>query len=242
MTTPAVEVPDRAALPSWSSWPRRTGWALLAGWAVLIVSIPFAGERAASVADLRAAVEAGDVRVVHVSGELGEGGRGFSTLDLRWREGLLAYHAEVREARPLRSAPRGGGDVPTVRAGVVDRLAAAHPDLRVERDRGHSSSFSGEVLGWRLPAWSVGLGLALSLAALGLLVVGPQPWRATRWAWFWIFGIATPLGMLAYLVLGGPTALASPPRPGASRLTGGWAFLLAFLAGSVLSSFAAALG
>ena len=236
MTTPAIETPERVALPSWSSWPRRTGWALLAGWVLLILSVPFTGERSVPVADLHAAVQAGDVTVVHVSGGLDAPARGFATLDIRWRDGLFAYHAEMREARPLRPGARWRGGMPTVRAGVVDRLEAAYPDLRVERQPAPSSSFTGDVLGVRLPPWTVGVGLALSLATIGLLVVGPQPWRATRWAWFWMSGIAAPVGLLAYLVLGGPTTLAPPPRPGASRLTGGWAFLLAFITGSILSS------
>lgn len=78
--------------------------------------------------------------------------------------------------------------------------------------------------------------VALVVAAAWLLVNGPQPWRATRWAWFWTFGLATPLGIVFYLVLGGPTSLSHPPRPGRERLTGVLAFLLTAVVSGLLGA------
>jgi hypothetical protein len=71
------------------------------------------------------------------------------------------------------------------------------------------------------------------LATLLLLVREPQPWRATPWAWFWIW--TTPIGTPLYLLLSGPTPLLPAPRNPNRRLTGGWAFLLAFVLGSLLT-------
>ena len=97
-----------------------------------------------------------------------------------------------------------------------------------------TGSFIGpHVLGWVAPDWTGLARLFLVIGTLAHLVLGPQPWRATRWAWFWLFGVLSPLGMIAFLVLSGPTPGVRTPRSGARRLTGGWAFLLALVLGSV---------
>jgi len=240
MATTATETATPSVAAPWPVRARLAGWALLVGWVLLVGTAVFTGERSSSLSDLQSAADSGDVTVVRVSGGLGDSAsaRGFATLELHWREGLFRYRAEVREARPLR-AGRTDGDVPVVRAGVVTRLQASHPDLRiVSLPDDHPSSFSGSMLGSQLPPLLVWGGLALGLTTLCLLIAGPQPWRATRWAWFWILGVATPLGLLSYLVLGGPTALSPAPRPGAGRLTGGWAFLLAFVVSSIIAAVA----
>ena len=64
-------------------------------------------------------------------------------------------------------------------------------------------------------------------AALWLVVNGPRPWRATRGGWSWL--LASPVGVLAFLVLSGPTPpLRAPPVTG-RRLTGGRALLLSIV-------------
>ena len=84
-----------------------------------------------------------------------------------------------------------------------------------------------------MPSWAGVLGLAVWILTLLLLVGGPAPWRANRWAWFWFFWFAPPFGQLAYLLVGGPTGLL-PPRADAPRLRGGWGFILALVTGTVL--------
>ena len=240
MTTRAIESIEELAHTPWPARARLTGWVLLACWLLVIPAGVLLGERSSSLAALRSAVANGDVEVIRVSGgmPLEEGARGYAALEIHWRNGLFAHHAEVREAEPLGAAPKNG-NIDVVRAGVVDRLVASQPGLRVVREPDHSTtSFGGNVLGWQLPEWLAGAGLLLMLATLGLLISGPQPWRATRWAWFWILGIAPPLGVLVYLVFAGPTALSRPPRAGSARLTGGWAFLLALVVSSLLSATA----
>lgn len=239
MTTPAaIEAPNPSAVADWPAPARRFGWALFAAWIVLLVAVVFLGERSSSRADLEDAVASGEVTSVEVYGGLPEGARGYARVELHWRDGPFAYYVELGEAKPRPRAPRGETNLPIVRPGVVDRLVASNEDLEVERRSDSGPPFSASFLAWQLP-WPLALGgPLLVLVTLGLLIVGPQPWRATRWAWFWIQGIAAPLGMLAYLVLGGPTGLSRPPRPEARRLTGGWAFLLTFVVSSALASIA----
>lgn len=75
--------------------------------------------------------------------------------------------------------------------------------------------------------WELG-GIAW-LGGLLLLVGGPQPRLATRWAWFWL-ALHVPPAMLAFVLLEPvPWGRRRPAPPAARRLTGGWAFLLSFL-------------
>lgn len=103
----------------------------------------------------------------------------------------------------------------------VLRAAAASPrDVSVARVTELPSSST--------PTWLVGLSSGTLLAALALLVAGPEPRVATRWAWFWLGVHAWPLA-LVYLVVE-PTPLGSRRVLVAQRrLTGGWSFLLSAL-------------
>jgi len=85
-----------------------------------------------------------------------------------------------------------------------------------------------------VPQWAGAVAFFAAVGTLLCLVWGPTPWRATRWAWFWI--IAHPLGPISapvFLLLSGPTPLLRAPKPGARRLHGGWAFLLAVVTAGV---------
>jgi hypothetical protein len=83
-------------------------------------------------------------------------------------------------------------------------------------------------MGWGVPGYVALLGIATWLGVLLLLVGGPEPWRATRWAWGWVWLLTGPLGSVAYLLLGGPLGLLRPHH-GHRRLTGGWALLLSLM-------------
>ncbi len=229
---------DQRRRDPWSGPARWSRLALVLGW-VLLVAIAFVvGERPSSLRDLDHAVAAGEVHEVRISGGLGADGRGFSTVQVHWRHGMLGYTTEVIEARPRNEAPRRSerGDATAVIGGDLGtRLQAAQPGLEVVRVA--PTSWSTTLLGWQLPGWA-GLGvLVLMVATLLMLVGSPEPWRATRWAWFWLMLVAAPVGVPAYLLLAGPTPLVPAPRTSARRLTGGWAFLLAL----VLSSAADAI-
>jgi hypothetical protein len=233
MVTPSVvtAAPSRTAAPAWAGGPRTAGWALLACASLLVLAAAFVGERSSTLAHLDADVASGEVETVQIAGGL-SGDRGYAVVEVHWRRGLVGYITEVIEARPRRAAPPPASreDVTgVVTEDVGTRLTALQPDLQV--DRVELSRLSSSFLGWRVPGWLAGASLVFLLATLLLLVHGPQPWRATRWAWFWLI-VLTPIGAVAYLLLAGPTALVRAPRDPSKRLTGGWAFLIGLFIGT----------
>jgi hypothetical protein len=157
--------------------------------------------------------------------------------DRRWRVvGLLLATMALATAALMVTT----GTRPATYGGVLDQYASVQvesdprvtlrgidPDVRLTEGpptTDHAFTF----MGWGVP-WQVGLlGVASWLAVLLLIVGGPEPWRATRWAWGWAWLLTGPLGSVAYLLLGGPIGVARP-RTGHRRLTGGWAFLLAWV-------------
>lgn len=229
---------------------RCVAWALVAGCLVTIAAMFLAGARASSYDDLRSAVADGRVDEVRVAGGLEDApGRGEALAEVYWRDRWISRVTEVRESTVKR---RGGwtmypaSGVPTVRGRVDDDLLSLDPDLRVTRAgeiRGineigfHVTFGAPSARGWQVPGWVAVLGLVVFLGTLGLLVRGPEPHRATRWAWFWLLGLAAPLGTLAFLFLGGATSFRPTPARKEGRLTGGWAFLLSFLIGSAVATF-----
>ena len=233
MTTQTSTSSVSSSDPSWPPVLRWIGSVLLVCWVALIAAAVFGVDHTSTLSDLDRGIASGDISVVHVSGGLPADAQGYGRLTIRWREGVLSHRVDLREARPFRAAPRNDG-VQVVTPGAVDRLRTAHPSLRVIRDSSQwEPDFEGEMFRLRFPAGWVYLGLLTMVATLGLLIAGPEPWRATRWAWFWVFGIATPLGVVAYLILGGPTRLSTRPPAGAKRLTGGWAFILSVVLSGV---------
>jgi len=80
----------------------------------------------------------------------------------------------------------------------------------------------------------------VSLAILVLLIIGPQPRWATKWAWFWLLGLG-PMSVVFLLAEPVPVWQSSPAYLRPSRLTGGWAFLLMIFGGIVLSALTALL-
>lgn len=98
-----------------------------------------------------------------------------------------------------------------------DRYAADDERARIEAHpylRSHPGLVRyGSIRVWRLassPAVTVVLGLAWVLFVV-VLVRGPRPRLATRWAWFWASG--TGVGQAAYLLLAGSWRRTDPPRP-----------------------------
>jgi len=230
-TSPAVAPPDPTR---WHLSARCLWLALVLGWVAMVVVVLTVGARPASFHDLERAVAAGEVHEVWVEGGLGPGGRGYATVRVTWRDGPIEATTQVLEARPRSLGWREGPyeDVTAVlERSVTDELLAIGSDLLV-----HQAPFRGDsvdMAGWRLPGWAVWLQLGLLVATLATLICSPPPWRATRWAWFWLMG-SGPIGLAAYLVLAGPLPYLPAPRPGARRLTGGWAFLLAIVLGGVV--------
>lgn len=228
--------------PTWATQSSTSGWrrlrrVLIVGWVVLAAFAVFFGERPSSYPVLEGDVATGRVHAVDVAGGLRPGMRGSSLVELHWRRGPFRYETTVIEARPRRQAndvrPSGSGTTPVVTGDVEARLGTLQPGLRI----GHvaRAGSASSVIGWQLPGW---FGVAYVLLLIGVLVLlsGPRPWRATRWAWSWLVLLAGPVGIPAVLFLAGPTPPLPAPQPGARRLTGGWAFLLALVIGSRLRS------
>lgn len=230
-TPPAVREP-RWALTRW------VGWALLACYAALLVTGVVAGERPASYDDLRFAVARGDVDEVTVTGGVAGSYRGSATVEVHWRDGVAGRVAEVVEVHPAPRNPTTSTGTPRVRS-VEEDLASIDRRVQVTRQQGEGGW--AEVRGWRLPGWAGLLTAFVWLATFLLVVAGPPPWRANRWAWFWGLALAAPVGIPAYLLLGGPTGLARPVV-GGSRVRGGWGFVLALVAGAAFGAVGTSLG
>jgi hypothetical protein len=168
------------------------------------------GARPATYGDLLSEVASSKVDEVQVLGpDTPEEG---DTVELRWSvwAGVLDQYAEVQ----VESDPR-------------ETLRGIDPDLRFT-DGPRTTDHAFMFMGWGVP-WQVAiLAMASWLAVLLLIVGGPEPWRATRWAWGWAWLLTGPLGSVAYLLLAGPTGFLRPQH-GHRRLTGGWAFLLAWV-------------
>ncbi|SDS48325.1 hypothetical protein SAMN04488570_1977 [Nocardioides scoriae] len=247
MSTPSDDLRRRAGAERTPRWvgpvprcePDRV-WdhvrhALVVCWLVALVALPVVGERNSSWDDVRGLVASGEVTRVRVSGELSDVGTGSSTVTVHWRQGLLGHRAEVVQVvgRGRAAGPDPGGEKTVVRVPPSRTLVQLQPGIRLTRDPSPAQSGS-DVLGWTVPSAVALLGVVLLFVGLALLVGGPRPWRATRWAWFWL--LLPPIGHVVFLLLSGPTPGVRPPRPGARRLTGGWAFLLSLPLASLLAS------
>ena len=204
---------------------------LLVTWVALVAAAFVTGERASTFGHLEGLVAAGEVSEVEVVGEpLPADSIGYAGIQVRWREGWVLRSASVTQASNERQAvkARRANGAPVIVGSVEDHLRRFDPDVTLSRGEHRSPSFT--MGGFETPGW-IGLGyLGLLLATL-VLVGGPRPWRATRWAWAWLVLLVPPYGIAAYLVLGGPTGLLPPRDPRRVWLTGGWAFLLALILG-----------
>lgn len=219
---------QRTTAPAWD----RLRWALLVAWLLVAAGALGLGERPSSRATLEQGLSSGRVTQVHVVGGLPATATGSSLQEVHWRDGPLRRWYEVRQVSAGTTV--GGDDVPTSEREVGAELALARPGLDVVRvDRLSSRATLG---GWVVPAWVTVLAAVGGLLALVLVVGGPEPWRATRWAWFWL--LSSPIGVVALLLLSGPVPLVPAPRDPDRRLTGGWAFLL----GVLLTGWLAAAG
>ncbi|RYC10567.1 hypothetical protein [Nocardioides zhouii] len=189
------------------------------------------GMRPATYGDLLADVASSKVSEVQVVGD--EPPAKGDRVELRWSvwNGLLDQYAVVQVDD---SRGYNAWDESVFVSAVDPRDTLRGINSGITLTSGSSlDAPSTSVHGWRAPGAVVLLVLATWLGILLLLVGGPEPWRATRWAWAWFVLLAGPLGCVAYLLLGGPLGVARP-RAGHRRLTGGWAFVVAmfFFSGS----------
>ncbi len=198
-------------------------WALVALWVVVTVVGVRDASRESSYATFLALVRAGEVTEVTVVGDVTTP-RTVGGVELRWDGGIVDSSATVTGARPEGMAERSGISRRVLPAPVADTLRERFPDLTVRTAEPRRP----------LSGWWTWLGLVGVLGTIVLLGTTRRPLRATQWGWFWVFWILPPVGLVAFLLLGGPSG-AFPQREDGRRLTGGWAFLLSlFLGGTTV--------
>lgn len=185
--------------------------ALIAGW-VQLAQTP--AQR--PIEDLLWGLRTGEVTSVEID-KPPAGGSG--SFPVRWegshRPSYSTYHHPV---------PRDGdGEVTDERSEIISEARRAGVEVTERAARPAAGGVH-----WQLA------GIAM-LTGLFLLVAGPQPRLATKWAWFWLT-LAVPPAWLAFVVLE-PTRWGrrAPQRQAARRLTAGWALLLGIVLAAVLA-------
>lgn len=223
-----------------SPWWRRVGWVLVAGWVLVIALVPLTGEKESTYGTLVGDLVDG-VSVLEVEGLLPESSNGWGTVRIRWRSGGIDRVTEVvdasspREARRARREMRAWESQTHVQVNLAQALREWSPDVHVQTQPfAESSGLHGQMSGWRTPGWLALAALTLGLTTLGLVVSGPRPRRANRWAWFWML-LLSPLGLALYLAFGGPAGRREPSPPRAPYMRGGWGFLAALVLATLWS-------
>jgi hypothetical protein len=213
---------------SYDEWRTRrwrlTGLAFALAWLVVAAAVGLSGEKRSDLATLEASIADGSVTQVEIVGyPFSQGG---TAVTLRWRGTLIHRFVEVDTLRRPDATPERDQVV----GDPAEHLRALVSDVDITYSAPRGGAFL-EWRDWRGPGWAATLGFATWFGTVLLAGSGPEPWRATKWAWIWLILFAGPIGSVAFLLLGGPLGLWRPKDPG-RRLTGGWAFLLAlFLLG-----------
>jgi len=209
------------------SWPYfRLGlgvlWLLVIGTAVLV------GQRVTPLPELDSAIASGRVTSVQVLGGMEPGSSGSSLVEVHWRDGLIRRITEVTQisAANADTFDSGAGTgQPVISGDVGTRLSTGHPGLTVLR-KPFEFEPGATVFDWRVPQWTGIVAFFAGLGTLALLINGPPPWWATRWAWFWL--MVSPLSLvaaLAFVALSGPAPWLRPPRDVTRRVGAGWVVL-----------------
>ncbi len=230
----------RAARPSHRLWSvgRLVGLALVV---VVVCGTIVFGQHRSDLAHLEGQIRSGAVTHVTVEGALPPHSTGYGQVRLTWRAHGMRRFADVEQATSyaqLRQGRTDSGDSVSghIIGGVDHHLRALAPGLRITHEKLHG--LSGEVLlGWQVPTGLAAVVIALWILTVSMLVNGPQPRFATRWAWGWgLLSPIAPLVIVAYLLVASPFRWPADAQADARRLTGGWAFLLLVLfAGSIAS-------
>lgn len=76
-----------------------------------------------------------------------------------------------------------------------------------------------------------------ALVALFLIITGPQPRLATRWAWFWLWAVLPPTSLLFVALEPAPLWQRVASEPAHRRVTGGWALLVGLGLAGFLDAF-----
>lgn len=233
---PRLETVGAPVAPDWA----RIRYALLAVFAVVAIAILALGNRPASFFELTKDIQDGKVTQVTVVNALPPGATGYTQAEIHWHDGVTPRYTPV-----LHVVPSDETGVTTYQGPAREQITGdigarlneySSQPLTVTR-AADSSAGTSVVVGWQVPNWVGILAIVASLGTIALLVFGPQPLMATKWAWFW--ALASVVGFAAtpiFLLWGIPrTGAIEQPYSKQGRLTGGWAFLLfSVLASSLL--------
>lgn len=217
----------------WQGHWRRLGWALAVAWLVGFACLPVLGARHTSYADLSAALRSGQVTSVEVSGALEPGDGGWSIARVTWQDGRLTRITEVLDtgSAGVRERKQSSGEQAVVM--LVDRIRQMAPEEVTIRRTSSAEPAAADFAGFRAPLALGLVAIVLGLVTLGLLVNGPEPRRANRWAFGWLM-LASPVGLIGYLILGSPTGLLGPASGRLEQMRGGWGFVFAVLIGALV--------
>lgn len=210
---------------------------LVALWIFVFATSAIVGERQATLTDLLSAVASGQVSEVRVDGALPAGASGWVTLVVHWRQGLSARRASVVQASPgseQEAAAAGSSSASVITTDVATLIRDRAPNAHVQVSEARAPG-TANVLGWYLPPWMPWIILIGVAVTIGLIVNGPEPWRATRWGWAWALLFTGPIAATAFAVLSGPAPWIPRPKKLTRRLTGGWALLLGVLLGPMIT-------
>ncbi len=194
-------------------------------WVVTLLTAYVIGEHRATLGELYDGVASGDVHSVSIEGGLAPGAQGSTTQFVRWRDGYVVRIAEVLVSRPAATGTPSGyaKNVERTTDDVAAEVAKRSGEITVvvpEPDAtGRSASARGSVLGWGVPEGLSSAVLVLLLLTLVYLALSPEPWRASRWAWFWL--ISSPVGALVFLFASGPVLGVRRTHPTSRRLKAG---------------------
>lgn len=210
--------------------------ALVALWLTVFITIAAIGERPATLADLRDAVDSGEVSSVEVAGGLKAGASGWSTQDVRWHQGLFGRHAQVlyaSEGYEQEAADSNPPSASVTTTDVASLIRERDPNLQVQVSDMQRTS-TATLMRWEVPSWVLWVVMGGLVLTLWLIVYGPEPWRATRWGWAWATLLTGPVGAMAFAVLSGPVTRLDAPKANGRRLTGGWSFILMVILSSTM--------
>lgn len=208
-------------------------------WALTLLT----GSVQASFDRLNADLRSGEARSVQlVVDEFGDPDE--STTDFRvrrevvWRDGPLRRQATLIwvDSGPERTRPNGVRVITTEPGAWLEQRYGVRVEGVVD-SRGQSMGLwrEGPTVHQSGPMQMAHVFLLLTTFAF--LIMGPSPWRATRWAWVWMAFIS-PLGMLAFLLLSGPIPRIRPPADPDRRINGWWGFLIGLVLPGVTAGLA----
>lgn len=208
-------------------------WLVLGLYAVTLVLTVVTGFRVESYSELRSGLQDGAITEVRVEGAFdatefdANGVQGVTTVRLEWQDGWHRSATEVMQASSMEELRSQGFD-PLAGSSIIgdvgEALRHVSPTVEVVSADGSTGIFA-TAAGWEvhgIPAYLVGL---LLISFLILVLSGPEPRLATRWAWVWL--ALSPAGVVAvpvFLLVGARGRI-----PGHRRLNGVVAFLLSVL-------------